>query len=1684
MIGSLNSFERSTSLSGLLSGYSSSSKNLSFNDEDHSSNIVSAKPAVLSKNFFLKSDRGLQKSWKDRARDTIEAIRLSELIHREERAATVEEQERLIRFTGFGASELANGIFRRPGAQEFDKKFEDLGEALEQSVSEHDYASLQRCTQYAHFTPEYIVRALWQGILHMGFKGGRVLEPGIGTGLFPALLPEELQELSHFTGIELDPVTARITKLLFPDYDIRNEDFTSTELLQHYDLVVGNPPFSSRIVKSDKKYREYSLRLHDYFIVKALHHLKPGGLAAFVTSTGTLDKQDPSVRQLLSQQCDLVSAFRLPEGSFREGAGTDVVVDLLFFRKKTEGEEVSTTEWIEVSELKLSETTAEPVFINEFYLKHPDHVLGKHSVRTSLYGTERLTVIAHKDQNLEDVLFSSLLSLPENLYSVVSEDFSEKILTKEAAAQAAFIREGSFFLNERKELMQRIHGSDVPIRIRKKSGEGIFEKQADLIKKYIPIRDLVRTILSLQEAGLSCKKEQGQLRVAWMNFVRAFGPINTTQVILVEDEETGDIREQHRRPNLMPLMDDPDCWLVASIEHYDLETNSAQPGSIFTELVISRPSSPTIINAHDALVVSLNNMGSVDLDYMAELLHCDIDEVISELGDSIWCCPVTREWQTSDEYLSGTVRTKLEQAQTAALNDPTLKRNVEALLNVQPEDIPPADISVRLGAPWIDPKDVELFVKQVMETESTITYIDVFAQWKVDARSFRWNGLGTTTWGTERRSADHLLDDALNMSSPKIFDSVIIDGKEKDILNVEATEAAKEKIEKIKSAFQEWIWTDEERSLRLSHIYNDRHNNLVPRIFDGSHLQLPGASPTIRLYDHQKRVIWRIISDGSTYMAHAVGAGKTMSMIAAVMEQKRLGLITKPIIAVPGHCLSQYAREFYALYPNARILVADEQSFSKEKRQYFISRAATDNWDAVLITHTAFGFISVPSWFEKDIIQEEIRKFEEAASNHEQDRTTRKRIERQKEILEERLKNLKNSKDDLLTLSEMGIDQIVIDEAHEFRKLSFSTNMGNLRGIDPNGSKRAFDLYMKSRLIKIKNPKRFLIMASGTPITNTLGEMFTLKRFFCPEEMERQKLNSFDAWAANFGEAATEFELQPSGQYQPVTRFAKFVNIPELISLFRSFADVVMPSDLKDYLRLPLIKGGEREIITSEASPSFKGYQEILAERIEEIKNRQGAPKPGQDILLSVITDGRHAAIDMRLIDPSFENEPENKLNNLISKVFQIYRETSDNVYKSPDGKTYERSGAGQLVFSDLGTIAAEEKRGFSAYRWIKQELVRMGVSTSEVAFMQDYKKSHEKQRLFQDFDRGKIRILIGSSGTMGTGVNVQRRLKALHHLDIPWLPSHIEQREGRILRQGNQNEEIEIYAYATTGSMDAALWQLNERKARFIGAALSGDRSIRTLEEADTTANQFAFAKALASGDTRMIQMAGLESDIARLERLKLIHEREQHYKKMEIRRFDFEIREYRKNKNGIEKDLERRVSTTGEAFSFTIMGQNYQERTLAGQRLSREIVRLATEKHIGKTTLGVLGGFSILFNGYSCDRDKYGFRILLDRANCEEQTDISLGQPPRGMIQVLEHKLVSFDKELENVKGHLLRLQKSLEHFSSTPERTFSYQNDLLNKRAELEELRSILLAESREKEEKKEKTQEEPETEDLAA
>lgn len=1635
-------------------------------------------PAELA-DFSFASGRSLAPTWTGRARDNIEAIRLLNLIDGEQRQATPDEQARIARFVGFGASELANGIFAdRSGA--FRPGWQELGESLASVTSEAELQSLRRATQYAHYTPAHIVRAMWAAARILGFDGGQILEPGCGSGHFMGLRPDGLSPDSLFVGIENDPVTARVAQALYPAQLIRCADFSKASLPGDFDLAIGNPPFSNLSIRDRTQLGRLGLSLHDFFIARSIELLRPGGIAMFVTSRYSLDKNDPKARLQIDSMADFLGAVRLPSKAMREEAGTDVVVDILLFQKHSADGPRDRHDWIEIGDVPGSDEGSGPLRINRYFLDNPDHVLGAHEWRSSQFGMD-YSCTAKPGVDLAGALSATLTAIASRhagTYRAITRatslrdrlDVGLDVAVGTAADEADF-KEGSYFLSDG-SLHQIVGGIPAVVPIKAGRGDaGLFPKHADIIRGLIPIRDKVRAILRAQLSDRPYADLQEWLQDHYRRFIKKHGPINRTVTSVRTDPETGAEKEFQRRPNLQPFLDDPDVWLVASIENYDEASDTGTPGAIFTERVVRPPVVRDIHCAQDALALSLHERGRVDLPLIAGQLGITEAEALADLAGDIYLDPVRStpafdHWVPADEALSGAVRTKLALACEKTETDPRFHGVVAALEAVQPVDLKPSEITARLGAPWIPVDVIEAFISETMEITTRIHHTKELASWTVDKAPFAGHVSSTSVWGTPRRSAADLLEDALNSSIPKIYDIIRdADGSERRELNTTDTEAAKEKLAAIKSTFETWVWRESDRADRLVRIYNDAYNDLVPRAFDGKHLTLPGASTTISMRDHQKRVVWRIVASGTTYVAHSVGAGKTFSLCAAVMEQRRLGLVGKPMIAVPNHCLAQIAREFLMLYPTARILVADDTNFVGEKRQRFLARAATGNWDAIIITHDAFKFIPTPSAFERELIEDQLASYEALVAGLDRDdRVSRKRVERLKEGLERRLEGLAARKDDLLHIGEIGIDQILVDEAQQFRKLTFSTNLGNLKGVDPDGSQRAWDLYVKSRYLAGINPGRELILASGTPITNTLGEMYTLQRFTQPGELYAKGLHEFDAWAANFGDTRTELELQPSGSYKPVTRFCEFVNVADLMAMYRSVADVVLKDDLRHYVRLPTVRGGKREIVVARSGAPFKAYQRVLAQRIKAIEQRSGRPQKGDDILLSVITDGRHSAIDLRFVDPAMGDEEGNKLNLLIENVHRIWRETSDHRYRDPEtGRPYPLPGAVQMIFSDLGTEAALETRGFSAYVWIRDRLIDLGIPAHQIAFMQHFKKNSAKQRLFGDLNQGRKRIILGSTATMGTGVNAQQRLKALHHLDVPWIPSDIEQREGRIERQGNQNDEIELYGYATSGSMDATNWQMLERKARFIAMAMSGDRSIRRIEDVGSDVNQFALAKALASGDDRLMRKAGLDAEVARLLRLRDAHIDDQFNIRRTIARTTAAIERTRVRIAQLEADVNRRVVGRDDQVEFACADRVIADRKAAGEYMLLHAREMRLQRTPAQLIVGSLNGFDVEISSFEGVNEE-GSRSLSTTVSLlhhGEPCDFAVTDRTRWstLIGRLEASARDLDTDLARARAALEADERRLPAFEARLGQEFPDTAMLEEKQAELAALEAEL-------------------------
>lgn len=1605
--------------------------------------------------FYMSSRRLLGKNWIERAGTNIDAINRSKQLEQMNISANEKDRILLSKYVGFGATEIANGIFPNPKSGQVKSGWEYQSRRLKDATNEKEYASLRRSTQYAHYTPEFIVENIWKGLARLGFKGGRALEPGFGSGLFLALLPEEFQDNTSFTGIENEPVTARISRLLYPQAQIIESDFQNIPVAEEYDLVVGNPPYSLTSVASDPHYAKIKPKLHDYFILKSIDFLKPYGLAAFVTSQGTLNKSDQKIRQAISQSCNLLAAIRLPEGTFNETAGTQVGVDILFFQKRGEqSPPKSESEWLQTLYIKPDDPSLPVYPLNEYFINNPQMVLGENGIRRGIYGPEPTYCCKPiSDKNIESLLDQAIRQIRPVIGAV-----PQTIIDLEDIKQAGNDNlvnnpaiEGSYDLIDGL-LVQWENRRPVPVKVKDKKGsDGIFPKHAEIIQDLIPIKKTIRLVIEKQQNGEDSTETQNELNRKYDQFVIKHGPLNLRKIYERKGQD-GEITEYYKYINLSPFMSDPDVWLISSIENYDEENDTYSKGPIFKDIILSAYKPPQISSASDALANSLNELGKVDIGFMAKKLNIKNSEIIQQLGESIYKNPHTGNWETRDEYLSGPVKEKLNLAIKASHNDREYNRNIEALEKVQPKPIPPSEITARLGSPWIPCEAIEQFISEIIETSANVAHSPAAALWTVTGK--KYSDFNTTTnarWGTKRRTSLDIINDALNQTSPKIYDTIEDGGAKTRILNVQETDAVKDRINEIRLKFEEWIWKDPQRALELSIIYNDKHNNLVPREYDGSHLTLSHANKSFKFYSKQKRAIWRIIAEGCTYIAHAVGAGKTATIIAATVEQKRLGLISKPMIVVPAHCLISFAKTFLFLYPNSKILVADEYNFAMNRRRQFLSRAATGNWDAIIITHSAFKLIPTPAEFERIYLEDMAADYANLIADQD-DRTTIKKLERLKEQYQNKLELLKSRKDDFLNLADIGIDQITIDEAQEFRKLSFVTNMTDLKGVDPNGSQMAWDLYIKSKYIESRNPHRIknrsLNLASGTPITNTIGEMFSAIRFINEDLLKNNNTHRFDAWAAIFGTTRTELELQPSGHYKPVTRFAQFINIPELFTIFRQCADIVLPEELRQYVKVPEIRTGKRQVITSPATSEFRAYQKHLAERIKLIEERSGAPKKGDDIILSVINDGRLAAIDLRLAGIN-SNHHESKLNQVVNKVYQTYKQSENNAYHT-DGVIDPIKGSLQTIYSDIGINPTKKSGDFTVYDYVKTQLIQLGIPESEIYIIHHAKRTSDKDRIFEAAKKGVIKIILGSSDKLGTGSNIQKRLIAQHHIDVPYLPSKIEQRDGRIIRQGNQNEIVDIFIYATLGSTDATMWQTNERKARFINAALTGDKTVRIIEDLDDQANQFAIAKAISSGDPRLMQKAGLESEIQRLKRLE-----GNHYDQMAT--IKYTVMRYQKN---IE---ERKIEIERIKNDIIIRNNNAElniDKASFGENLINNIKSSIKSRRTGVIKIGELHGFKILMDAsYDSITSSYSYEVKVDRNGINRVISISSRTSRDIAYQEVIEIINGYEKEVQRHSDHIQRLSADSEKLLKEINLEFPYRDDLLNKIELLNELEDDL-------------------------
>ena len=1519
-----------------------------------------------------------------------------------------------MKYTGWGA--MANAFRPYPPSE-----WQPTAAELHELLTPPEYESARASTPNAHFTSPLVVRAVWQAMLRFGLQpGAQILEPSMGVGHFLGLMPEELVPGTLRTGVELDAITARIAKCLYPDSTVFAQGLEETALPDNFfDGVIGNIPFGNYPV-FDPAYRRTPFlthAIHDYFFAKSLDKLRPSGVMALITSRYTMDKQDPCIRRYLADRADLLGAIRLPNTAFKANAGTEVTTDILFLQKRAPGSPALGEAW---QDLTAIDTPDGAIFVNEYFARRPEMMLGEMRLESSLY---RAREPALAGDLTPERLTGAVAALPALVYSNVRR-------TGQAVIDIPVldgVKDGAFAERDGVIVVRSGDHFEPPTL----AGSSLAR-----VRGMLAVRDAVRLVFKTQldDAPLDDASDERitearrLLNDLYESFVRRYGALSS-------------------RENFKAFAGDPDHPLLLSLETYDPETKHAAKAAIFERRTIDRYRPvESAGSAAEALTVSLNETGGIDWPRMEQLTGNSARTLQRELGPLIYRNPEGGTWETADLYLSGNVRAKLATARTAAGLDPAYSRNIEALETVQPADLEPGDIEARLGSSWIPPSDIREFIANLLETPARavrVCHSEAIAAWTVEIEApEKWNVANTATHGTQRFRASDLIEQSLNGRTPTAYDEHE-DGSR--TINQQETIAAREKQQQLKDRFRSWVWEDGDRATRLAREYNDRFNNLRLRKFDGSHLTLPGmARELLRdrdLATHQKDAVWRILESGSTLLAHVVGAGKTWTMAAAVMELRRLGLAKKPMLVVPNHLVEQWGAEFLKLYPQANLFIAGRDHFAAGNRQKAMARIATGNYDAVIVSHRSFEFLPVSDALFNRFIDQEVRQLEdailEAKAETGDNRRIVKELEKAKKRLVARLKKRadRERKDTALTFEELGVDQVFVDEADLYKNLHYTTKMNRIAGLPNTDSNRAFDMFIKTRYIREINNGRGVVFATGTPISNTMAEMYTMLRYLGPDLLNERGVGHFDAWAANFAEAVTALELAPDGSgYRMHTRFAKFINLPELLSMFRTVSDV-QTADMLNLPR-PAVTGGKPKIVAAPASDGLKAYIKGLTERAERLRTQR--VDPSVDNMLKITGDGRKAALDMRLVEAFADAADSAKVANAVRRIFGVWHDSRD-------------LRSTQLVFCDLSTPAPDR---FNVYDDLRARLIAGGIPEREIAFIHDADTDAAKMTLFTNVNAGRVRILIGSTEKMGAGTNVQRRLRALHHLDAPWRPRDIEQREGRILRQGNLNPEIEIYRYVTEGSFDAYMWQTLETKARFIQQVMSGQTSVRSAEDLESGALTYAEIKAIASGNPAVMEKVKVDTEVRKIDQLRSAHLNQQHSIRWQIRALPQQIADAGATLASVQADIGTRDTHADEEFSMTVGNRAFSGK--GAREDAANALALAVMSWRDDLTLqprASFRGFQIMSRGKRSDGepqlpDLFVKGAGLYSAHFNPET-------PVGTVQSIEHTLRALDKFAVQEEERKDRLEKTLSDYRAQANRPFEHESrlkDLLARQAQL--------------------------------
>ena len=1562
--------------------------------------------------FKITNDNLGEGSPREKFNNNVEAIRVLKKCEEENRFATPQEQEILSKYVGWGGLPQA--------FDEKDSSWSNEYSILKNLLDEKEYSQARESTLTAFYTPPVVIRSMYKALENMGLKTGNILEPSCGVGNFIGMLPDSLEDCKLY-GVELDSISGRIARQLYQKSTVAVQGYEDTNLPNSFfDVAVGNVPFGDFKVL-DKKYDKHKFLIHDYFFAKTLDKVRPGGVIAFITSKGTLDKENPSVRKYIAQRADLLGAIRLPNNTFKANAGTEVTSDIIFLQKRDSITDIE-PDWVYLGE------NDDGIKMNQYFIDNPEMILGNMEMISTRFGYDSACI--SDGEKLEDKLERAISNIHAEVKEYELDDIGEEDNSIEADLT---VRNFSYTLIDDK-IYFRENSRMYP--------QELAMTTENRVKGLIEIRDCVRTLLEYQTEDYpdeDIKREQVKLNQLYDRFTKKYGLINS-------------------RGNNSAFSNDSSYYLLCSLEILDENGNLARKADMFTKRTIKPKTEITSVdNANDALIVSLSEKARVDITFMQKLCNMDMDKMLKDLEGEIFNVPEYGEpnhWVTADEYLSGNVREKLKIAEHFAETDERFNVNVKYLKEVQPKDLSASEISVRLGSTWIPPEDIKVFIEYLLNPSNyacqniNVHYNEATSEWWIEGKNYdKYNIKATNTYGTGRASAYKIIEDSLNLKDTRIYDYYEDEnGKKVAELNKKETAIAQAKQEQIKLAFEEWIWKDPERRESLTKVYNERFNSIRPREYDGSHISFDGMNPEITLRKHQVNAIARILYGGNTLLAHEVGAGKTFEMVAAAMESKRLGLCNKSLFVVPNHIVEQFGQEFLQLYPSANVLVTTKKDFETANRKKFCSRIATGDYDAIIISHSQFEKIPMSVERQVTIIQKQIEDITlgiQDLKNNNGERFSIKQMEKTKKSLETRLAKLNDTsrKDDVVTFEELGVDRIFVDEAHYYKNLFLYTKMRNVGGIAQTEAQKSSDLFMKCRYLDELTGGKGVIFATGTPISNSMVELYTMQRYLQYGELEKRHLQQFDAWASTFGETVTAIELSPEGTgYRAKTRFAKFFNLPELMALFKEVADI----QTSEMLNLPVPKANYHNVVI-EPSEIQKELVKDLSERAEKIRNRM--VDSSVDNMLKITNDGRKLALDQRLTNDMLEDFEHSKVATCADNIYSIWDKTSEDK-------------SAQLVFCDLSTPHNDGK--FNVYDDLKTKLIDRGIPEEEIAFIHDANTDARKQELFNKVRRGQVRVLIGSTQKMGAGTNCQDRLIALHDLDCPWRPSDLIQRSGRIIRQGNKNPEVDIYRYVTEGTFDAYLYQLVENKQRFISQIMTSKTPVRFAEDIDETALSYAEIKALAAGNPDIIEKTELDTQVAKLKLLKQNYLSEKYeLEDKVIKYYPNEIKRLENRIEDMKEDIEvfKNNNTPDNSFEkMNIKGTDFTERKEAGEKII-EICKSMTNPE--PLEIGEYKGFKIILSFDTMDRKFYASM----KNNLSYKTE--LGSDPSGNITRIDNVLNGIETRLSSVENNLEDTKKNYESAKKEIEKPFPQEEELKTKSKRLDELNIKLNLNNKDKE-----------------